>query len=578
MKVILTLKKLLILVWRASNNQNRLRLIQLFFLVILGSILDLTAVASIVPLIRSLEDLQTSSEYSLPFGITINLSPDNIVVFSGFFILFVALSVFLRLYIIKTQNYTSASIGSFISSSIFERIIDSPLLSLDKIYTKDLIAATTLHIGYTVVSINQLFSIVSSALTIFLLSLAVFLYTPVIAIASLGTILLSYLLIGKWKKFTLVSNSNRIADLASFQIEYVTNALMFPRDIQIFNLSSKYKKDFDDIDKPMRSMQAQNVYLSVFPKQLIEGIGIISILGFTLLSSKNDIDILPTISVLAYGAQKLLPASQQIYFAWSTIAARSASTQRIIDLNQELKLSTYSSETSTPSTFRSIVLEDIVFSHGNKRLFSNINLSIKSSDKVVICGESGQGKSTLIDILMGFFRPTSGKVLLNNVDVYSLGRNGSKILQSICSYSSQNSNMLNKSILENITFESSFDNVDLQRYELAIQTAQLSTLIDSLPNNHFYNVGELGARLSGGQRQRISLARALYRSCSVIYLDEPTSSLDSETEKAFARDLFANYSSNTIVIITHSPNIFAQYATKLLNIENSNLQITSFDR
>ena len=162
----------------------------------------------------------------------------------------------------------------------------------------------------------------------------------------------------------------------------------------------------------------------------------------------------------------------------------------------------------------------------SKKIFSSLNLEIESGESVAIVAPSGFGKTTLLKLMAGFLKPTSGKIYFNQIDINQIGLNSyRKYIACVL----QDDKFFSGSILENIvSFESDYD------LEFAIECAKIANIHDeimAMPMNYETLLGELGNSLSGGQKQRLFIARALYKKPRVLFMDEATSHLDENNEK-----------------------------------------------
>lgn len=191
--------------------------------------------------------------------------------------------------------------------------------------------------------------------------------------------------------------------------------------------------------------------------------------------------------------------------------------------------------------------QDISFSYNkDKQVLNHFNLKVKKGETVALVGESGAGKSTVLNMVIGFNKATSGEFLvdgnsINNIDLRSYRR--------FIAVVPQNSILFSGTIRDNITY--GLPSVTKRQLDAAIEAANLKAFIDSLPNGLDTFVGEHGSKLSGGQRQRISIARAIIRNPKVIILDEATSALDSVSEKEI-QDAINNLTKDrTTFIVAH---------------------------
>lgn len=157
---------------------------------------------------------------------------------------------------------------------------------------------------------------------------------------------------------------------------------------------------------------------------------------------------------------------------------------------------------------------------------SNLSFSVKKNNTVALVGETGSGKSTVLKLALGLYKPSSGEILYNKVPLSDV--NSSSFEKNV-SVVVQNTRLLNKTLLENITLGQRYSESDIQS---AINAAQLQPLVKSLPMGLRTQISEFGQNFSGGQLQRIALARALIKKPTLIFLDEATSALDNATEKS----------------------------------------------
>ncbi len=182
----------------------------------------------------------------------------------------------------------------------------------------------------------------------------------------------------------------------------------------------------------------------------------------------------------------------------------------------------------------------------DKPALEDINFKVPRGTRVAIVGESGEGKSTLIDLLGRYYEPQGGEIFVDGVPVRSVNLNS---LRSQMAYVPQDLSLFHESIGFNIRYGRP-DAKDEEVYEAA-RLARLSDFIDSLPEKFDTKVGERGLRLSGGERQRVALARAFLRDPAILVLDEPTSNLDSKTEEYIRASLEHLMKGRTTFIIAH---------------------------
>lgn len=194
-----------------------------------------------------------------------------------------------------------------------------------------------------------------------------------------------------------------------------------------------------------------------------------------------------------------------------------------------------------------IEIKDLSFQYEDEMILKNINLTIKPGEIIGIAGKSGSGKTTLLKLLMRFYDPSSGQILINGHDIKTWK---SSSLIRLVSYVTQDTYIFNDSVKNNIKLGLSASDEEVIE---ACKKANLDDFIKSLPQGYDTMIGSLYQQLSGGQLQRLALARAFLHNTPLILLDEPTSNLDSLNEALVLKSLSENRQGKTIVIVSHRP-------------------------
>jgi ATP-binding cassette subfamily B protein len=194
-----------------------------------------------------------------------------------------------------------------------------------------------------------------------------------------------------------------------------------------------------------------------------------------------------------------------------------------------------------------IVLRDVGFRYGSRgQALDNVRIRIPTGWTVAIVGESGSGKSTLLKLLMGYYEPTAGRLLVDGVDIRDLDLTDWRRRVGLVS---QEPFIFNGTIRDNIALGAP-EATQAQVVEAA-RVAGLEDFINTLPERYGTMIGERGANMSGGQRQRLAIARALVRQPDVLIFDEATSHLDTATEQAIQGNLRGATAGRTVVVVAH---------------------------
>lgn len=306
--------------------------------------------------------------------------------------------------------------------------------------------------------------------------------------------------------------------------------------------------------------------INISPRIFIETVTVLLILGIVViiqLRSDSFANVLPVLALFAIAAFRLMPSFARVNSAVANIRSGKTYVDELYkDLTYDEKADFegsvrkpsivsmhIGSEVSRGKDGNYIEVSNMSYKYPGARDFSfdSISLVIPRNSSVAFVGESGAGKTTLADIILGLLKPTEGAVFVDGKDIFSDVREWQKKI----GYIPQTINLLDDSIRRNIAFGVPDTEIDDIKVWKALEAAQLKSFAEQLPDGLNTSIGERGARLSGGQRQRIGIARALYCEPEVLIFDEATSSLDGETESEVMKAIADIKGKKTIIIIAH---------------------------
>lgn len=541
----------------------------------LSSFAELISIGSLLPFLTTLtrpdiiyrneilavlwNDLSIANEKELLFPVT--------VVFCSA----ILVSGLTRLYVLRFVTNFAFSTGAEISQKIYSRTLyqDYSIHSSRNTSTViNTISNKTNGVIYN--TLIPTFNLINSTIMLFIILISLILLNPMLAVTTLVTGSLFYILLILIFKGRIKAYSKTAAINSDLALRNLNEGLGGIRDILLDNTQDLFCKQYIATDNALRHSQKEVLFLGAAPRYVLEIIGLtlIALISYNIVNENtNDSLAVPIIGLIAMTAQKILPLLQLIYASWTNIIGDQSSFEDVLifmeqktnnkEINKNPRLIIYKD---------TIELIDVsyIYPASKNHTLSNVNISIPKGSRVGIIGPTGSGKSTLIDIIMLLLYPTSGKILVDGIPI---DKSNSISWQKLVSHVPQSIYLSDQSVIENIAFGIEIELIDTSRVVEACKKADLHNTIMQLPDKYNTIVGERGINLSGGQRQRIGIARALYKSAQLIILDEATSALDNETEQNVINSLNNLDKNLTVIMIAHRLTTL-RGCDFLLNVKN----------
>jgi len=341
---------------------------------------------------------------------------------------------------------------------------------------------------------------------------------------------------------------------AGLSLKYLQEGFGSIKDIKILQRSNEFVKGFTENNKALNVCEVKQDFTGSLPKLWLEWlviIGFILLIFLMIFQGKELLYIVPLLGLFAAAAFRIMPSLARIMNAVQGILYNRPAVDSIYKEFNQKSFQNNINKISSKKIFltKEIDLKNINFKYSDSGPFilKNINLNIKNGTTIGLIGESGIGKTTLINIILGLMRPTSGSVCIDGVDIFENIKNW----QSQIGYVPQNIYLSDDSIKKNIAFALPDEKIDNIAVNKAVTNAKLDSLVNNLSNGLDTKIGEFGDRISGGQKQRIAIARALYAEPKVFILDECTNSLDLKTEKQIIDEVNSLKGKKTIIMIAH---------------------------
>ena len=323
--------------------------------------------------------------------------------------------------------------------------------------------------------------------------------------------------------------------------------------IKAFAAEPHHRAEFADAAEKSRKLTVSQAQLSSIVEPIMTLIAALAAIAVLLLGSgyvgANTTTPDELFAFLLYAALLTRPigALSNMYSMYQMARGTLARLEKVLAVDTEPG---YESGKPLDQASGAIAFEELHFAYPDRPpVLSNLNLEVAPGEIVALTGENGVGKSTLVRLLLRFYRPQSGRITLDGADI---GEYQVQALRRQFGYVPQRALLFNGSIADNIAFGQPSKNRadDIAR---AAKLAQVESFVADLPDGLQTQIGDHGIRLSGGQRQRIALARALFRDPPIMILDEATSMYDLESEAAFVEECIHTLKDRTVILITHRP-------------------------
>ncbi len=387
-----------------------------------------------------------------------------------------------------------------------------------------------------------------------------------VAVVGGATVILMLIIQPRIKRFGASAHQMHRDTLAALQ-----QAFQGVRDVKLLGRERFFAENYGRRRRHLARMLYVYETIVQTPRFVIETALILFILVFFAVTVARGAtqSALATLGLFGYAGLRMLPSLQRIVAAFNSLKFATAPTA---DIHRDLRLieqNVAATDKGEPFPFqREITLENVSFAYEGTLTdaLAEVDLVIRRGEQVGICGPTGGGKTTLVDLIAGLLTPSQGRVLVDGVDIQTNLRGWQRNLGVV----SQMVFLVDDTLRRNIALGLPDEQIDEAAVREAVRLAQLDELVGRLPEGLDTVVGERGVRLSGGERQRVAIARALYYRPQVLIFDEGTSALDNVTEQELMRALRTLRGDHTILLVAHRLSTVRD-ADRVVFVENGRI-------
>lgn len=485
-------------------------------------------------------------------------------------VLFIAVKCIINLLLYRAERDYIYSLYRYLSRNLYIDYYNRGLGYI-KASNSAVLSRNVNVVCYTFVSgvLRPLAVLLSEAMLFVMLFGAIAIYNPMAALLTVAifvpvALVYFYLVRQRVNKYGTIENEAHRRKFRDTVETYRGYA-----DIEINNAFPAMLSEFDRNTDTMIDVGAKNATISTLPQMFTEiglAAGMAIIVSLCVGLDSGSMKIL--FGIFAVAALRLMPSVRAIMGAWTSLRYNRYTVDIIASVDVDRPATVQDTTAECLNFEREIAVNDLTFCFEDSQtpIIRSLNLTIAKGEKVGINGRSGAGKTTLFNLLLGLYRPTSGTIMIDGQPLDDTTR---RKWQNAIGYVSQSVFLTDSTILANIALGQSEQSIDMDRVAAAVEAASLGEFIASLPNGLNTRIGECGALLSGGQRQRIGIARALYKGAQVLFFDEATSSLDNQTEQSINEAIVRLARENerlTIIVIAHRESSLG-YCDRVITLE-----------
>ncbi|HID16126.1 MAG TPA: ABC transporter ATP-binding protein, partial [Candidatus Atribacteria bacterium] len=530
------------------SRKDKIFLAFLFLFSVIISFIETVGISAIMPFISvstNFDLIKTNKYYRYVYDLLNFSTPSRFVIYFGIaLVIFYIIRAILNIVYIYFLSRFSQNRYHIIAQKLFDRYLSVPYRVFTDKNSSILVKSIVTEASNVTLLVTNFLFLLSETLIV------AFIYIMLVFVQWKMTLLLTLFLIFNIFIITRIISvvMKRLGEKRSlYQGEYykvMNKAFSDFKFVKLTGIGPKLLFSFSEYTRKFAYTNIMSSTLGQSPRVILEMVGfslLISGVVYVVWKYENAQMVIPIMSMYAVAFYRLLPSINRILSSYNQMIFRVKALDIVYeDLNLPIEKIGYE-----PISFKEkIVLDNITFAYDTKPILKDLNLTVKKGQKLAIIGKSGVGKTTLLDIIIGLYTPTSGRILIDDkpLTITNVGSWRKKI-----GYIPQEIYLFDGTVKDNVVFGREFNE------EKLIDVLKKANIYDFLltKDGIYTKVGEAGVKLSGGQKQRIAIARALYGEPELLVLDEATSALDKITEEKILKEIFDIGRDKTLIIVTH---------------------------
>jgi ATP-binding cassette, subfamily B, bacterial PglK len=548
-----------------GNRFNALPgLVSLF---LIASLLDILSIGLIFPYLDIVMNSKDSdvflmiAETVLPYINLISIGSNQLLIMASLLIVIMfsmktAMAIFINKVIL---NYCYGH-GAYLKKRLLKIFQSMDYLNFIKSDSSDyIVAITQLASGFSQSYIQSILRLLSEGLVIILLLAMIGFVNFYILLLLLGLASITFISFNLIASKKMKSYGQIATDTNRNIIQLTAQSIRGFKEIKLFNLQNNFNFRLGSEAEKFATSTVKNQILFTAPRYLIEFLFVLMIVGSVLIfltAGVKPSTLIPALGLFALAGLRILPSVNvlinsigQIFYLDYTvdkIFGFISQEDKLIEINENIT----SLNSKKIDVFKTLKCDGVAFTYPtqSKPTLVNVTFDIKKGEKIGVFGDSGGGKTTFLNLLLGLLEPTEGDIFINGIS-----KNIQNTRSDYFAYLPQEVFLLTDTIKENICLYE--DEPDTYLLEAAVANARLDNVISSLDYGIETIIEENGTNLSGGQKQRVAFARAFYLNRNIIILDESTSALDPQNQKEIVDYLMSLNDDITVIFVSHNQEV-----------------------